>query len=181
MTRKVGRVFAQVGLVVALWALGALALAGDAVADEFFGSSPGPLSASHGALDAKDRCNDCHVGDSKELSNDKCLKCHDHENLASRIAAGKGFHASAAVKGKKCESCHHEHKSRNYDLMGWPSIKGGEKSFDHELTGWQLKGKHAATECKDCHKAKDKQGLKTFMGTDRSCGACHAKEQPHKF
>jgi hypothetical protein len=24
--------------------------------------------------------------------------------------------------------------------MGWSSIKGGSKGFDHELTGWQLKG-----------------------------------------
>ena len=76
MTRRVGRAFALVGLLVVL------ALAGDAVADEFFGSSPGPLTSSHAALDAKDRCNDCHVGDSKELANDKCLKCHDHQDLA---------------------------------------------------------------------------------------------------
>ena len=74
------------------------------------------------------------------------------------------------MKGKKCEACHHEHKGKGYDLMGWSAIKGGEKGFDHELTGWQLKGKHAATECKDCHKVKDKQGLKTYMGTDRLCG-----------
>ncbi len=175
MKRVVGRALALVALVVLF------ALSGKAAADEFFGSSPGPLTSSHGALDAKDHCTDCHVGDSKELANDKCLGCHDHQNLSSRIAAGKGFHSSATVKGKKCESCHHEHKGRSYDVMGWTSVKGGEKSFDHELTGWQLKGKHAATDCKDCHKARDKQGLKTYMGTDRLCGSCHAKDQPHKF
>src|SRR4051794_16137643 len=169
--KRVGHALPLVALVVLF------ALVGDSAADEFFGSSPGPLTASHGALDVKDHCNDCHVGESKELSNDKCLGCHDHQNLGARITAGKGFHASALVKGKKCESCHHEHKARTYDLMGWLAIKGGEKSFDHELTGWQLKGKHATTECKDCHKAKDKQGLKTYMGTDRACGACHAKDQ----
>jgi hypothetical protein len=175
MKRVVGRALALVALVVFFsWS-------GKAVADEFFGSSPGPLTVSHGALDTKDHCTDCHVGDSKELSNDKCLGCHDHDDLKQRITAGKGFHASAMVKGKKCESCHHEHKGKTYDVMGWSSIKGGEKSFDHELTGWQLKGKHAATDCKDCHKLKDKQGLKTYMGTDRLCGSCHAKDQPHKF
>jgi len=175
MKHVVGRAVALVALVVLV------ALSGEAAADEFFGSSPGPLTMSHGALDAKEHCTDCHVGDSKELSNDKCLGCHDHDDLKVRIQAGKGFHASAMVKGKKCESCHHEHKGKTYDIMGWSSIKGGEKAFDHELTGWQLKGKHAATDCKDCHKAKDKQGLKTYMGTDRLCGSCHTKDQPHKF
>ncbi|HEU4733672.1 MAG TPA: cytochrome c3 family protein [Kofleriaceae bacterium] len=175
MKRMVGRALALAALVFLI------GLSRGAVAQEFFGSSPGPLTSSHGALDAKDRCNDCHVNDSKDLSNDKCLGCHDHQNLKARIDAGKGFHASSAVKGKKCESCHHEHKGRGYDIMGWSAIKGGEKAFDHLLTGWKLNGKHAATECKDCHKAKDKQGLKTYMGTDRLCGSCHAKDQPHKF
>src|SRR5262245_12280089 len=128
MTRLVGRALFALG-PVALLVL--LVLRGEATAQEFFGSSPGPLTASHGALDAKDHCNDCHIGESKELSNDKCLGCHDHKDLAERISAGKGFHASTLVKGKKCESCHHEHKSRTYDLMGWGAIKGGEKGFDH--------------------------------------------------
>src|SRR5262245_48336617 len=96
---------------------------GIALADDFFSSSPGPLTSSHAAWDAQDKCNDCHVNDTKEVSNQKCLDCHDHNDLRARINAGKGFHASADVKGKKCESCHHEHKNRSYDLMGWSSVK----------------------------------------------------------
>src|SRR5206468_1057070 len=92
-------------------------------ADDFFASSPGPLTTSHASIDTQDHCNDCHVNNSREVSNDKCLTCHDHNNLQARIAAGKGFHASGTVKGKKCEGCHHEHKGRSYDLMGWSSIK----------------------------------------------------------
>jgi hypothetical protein len=149
---------------------------------DFFSSSPGPLSQSHGALDNADHCTDCHVGNSKDLSNDKCLACHDHQNLGGRISSGKGFHASAKVKGKKCETCHGEHKGRSTDIMGWKSV-GGEKDFDHDLTGWPRKGKHASTECADCHKKRDKQGLRVYMGTDTLCGAsgCHAKDQPHKL
>src|SRR5262249_30649109 len=116
MTRLVGRAFALVGLLVVL------VLAGDAVAHEFFGSSPGPLTQSTRAFDGRDHCNDCQVDDSKERWNDKCLTCHDHQNLSTRIAAGSGFHASPVVKGKKCESCHHEHKGKRYDLMGWASV-----------------------------------------------------------
>ena len=139
------------------------------------------MTASHGSLDDQNHCNDCHVNGSKDLDDQKCLACHDHNNLQNRINAGKGFHASTLVKGKKCETCHIEHKGRGFDVMGWSKIPGGQKKFDHDLTGWKLNGKHATIDCDDCHKAHDKQGLKTFMGTDRLCGACHLKEQPHKF
>src|SRR4051812_14378120 len=151
--------------------------------NDFFSSKPGDLSSSHKDLDAPDRCNDCHVNGSKDLSNDKCLACHDHNNLRDRISSGKGFHASAAVKGKACEKCHLEHKGRNFDLEGWKSIPGGQDQFNHDLTGWPLHGKHATNNCPACHKKKDHQGLVVYMGTDRLCGAvgCHANDQPHKF
>jgi hypothetical protein len=151
-----------------------------ATADDFFSSSPGPLASSHAALDDQDHCNDCHTG-GRDLSNDNCLDCHDHSDLKARIDAGKGFHASSTVRGKKCESCHIDHKGRSYDLMGWKSIKGGMNGFDHDLTGWKLEGKHTAIDCKDCHKDKNSQGLRTFLGEDKLCGSCHKKDQPHGF
>src|ERR1700733_8479392 len=109
---------ALVTLVACAW------FARPARADDFFQSSPGPLSQGHAPFDDQNHCTDCHVGNTKDLSNDKCLGCHDHNNLQQRIAAGKGFHSSSLVKGKKCESCHVEHKARNYDIMGWKTIKG---------------------------------------------------------
>ena len=152
-----------------------------AIADDFFSSKPGDLTSSHGALDDPQHCNDCHVNGTKDVSTQKCLDCHDHNNLKARIAAGKGFHSSTLVKDKQCMTCHIEHKGRSFDIMGWKNIPGGQKTFDHQLTGWRLNGKHATTDCDDCHKNHDKQGLKTYMGTDRLCGTCHLKEQPHKF
>jgi hypothetical protein len=170
-------------VIIALVVLGALAHR--AAADDFFSSSPGPLSQSHAASDNQNQCTDCHVGNTKDLSNDKCLNCHDHTNLRDRIAAGKGFHASAKVKGKECKTCHVEHKGKQFDIMGWKTVTSEKdhSDFDHEQTGWKLNGKHASTKCADCHKVKDKQGLQVFMGTDRLCGSagCHAKDQPHKF
>jgi Cytochrome c7 and related cytochrome c/Class III cytochrome C family len=160
----------------------AFALCGHALADgDFFNTKPGDLSFSHASLDDPARCNDCHVDGTKDLSNDKCLNCHDHNNLRDRINTGKGFHSSAVVKGKKCETCHVEHKGKRYDLRGWQNVAGGEKNFDHANAGWKLNGKHATTDCDGCHKKSDKQGLKVFMGNDRLCGSCHLKESPHKF
>jgi hypothetical protein len=166
-------------------------VAGVAYADDFFSSKPGDLSYSHKELDAPDRCNDCHVNGTKDVDRNKCLNCHDHNNLRDRMKAGKGFHASSLVGDKPCEKCHLEHKDRGYkELLGWKAIAGGMDNFNHDLAGWKLNGKHATTKCADCHKKKDKQGLLVFMGTGRPdgtdrvlCGftGCHANDQPHKF
>ncbi|HEY4055824.1 MAG TPA: cytochrome c3 family protein, partial [Kofleriaceae bacterium] len=118
-----------------------------AYAQDFFSSSPGALTSSHAELDNQQHCSDCHINNTNEISDAKCLGCHDHQDLGARIAAGKGFHASPAVKGKNCKTCHAEHKGKSFDVMGWKSQQGGEKNFNHELTGWKLNGKHAVTEC----------------------------------
>ena len=169
----------------AVWviALAVVVLLVRPAAADFFSSSPGQLSQSHAALDNANQCNDCHVNGTKDLHDRKCLDCHDHNDLKARIASGKGYHASSAVKGKPCKSCHLEHKGRGYDIMGWKSVQGGQKQFNHDLTGWPLNGKHSQTDCEECHKIKNQQGLKTYMGTDKLCGSsgCHNNDQPHKF
>ncbi|HEY5923870.1 MAG TPA: cytochrome c3 family protein [Kofleriaceae bacterium] len=165
-------------VVIALCCMATPAFAGD-----FFASSPGQLAQSHASLDNQQQCNACHVNDSKDLSNDKCLDCHDHNDLRDRIKAGKGFHTSSQVKGKNCWTCHKDHKGRGFNIMGWGAVQGEEKGFDHDTTGWPLNGKHAKTDCAECHKTKNKQGLKIYMGTDKLCGSsgCHNDDQPHKF
>lgn len=146
-------------------------------ADDFLKSSPGELAASHAAIDKQDQCTACHEPDNS-ISAAKCLACHDHQDLKKRIDANEGFHASAKVKGKPCKVCHQEHRGRGFDLMGWAAI-GGPQAFDHKLASWELKGKHAVTDCAKCHKTIDKQGLRTYLHTDRACGSCHTKDQPH--
>ncbi len=147
--------------------------------EDFFESSPGPLSESHAEIDGRDNCNDCHTS-GRGLSNDKCLDCHDHNDLRDKIRAGKGFHSSAEVVGKKCESCHFEHKGRSYDIMGWRSV-GGMDNFDHDLTDWPLNGRHASLDCARCHARTNRQGLRIFLGEADSCGSCHKDDQPHDF
>jgi Cytochrome c7 and related cytochrome c len=149
--------------------------------DNFFTSSPGPLTTEHKDLDDQARCEDCHVNGSKALSNEKCLGCHDHKDLKKRIDAGEGYHSSGAVRGRKCETCHVEHKNRNFDIMGWRTIKGGEKSFNHALTGWPLRDKHSVLECLECHKNKNTGGRRTYLGESRECGTCHQDDDPHEF
>ncbi len=152
----------------------------DAQPKDFFNTSPKPLSKSHAHLDDPAHCNDCHVNNTRVVNSKACLACHDHDDLAKNISAGKGYHASKDVKGKACDTCHKEHQGLPFDIRGWVAV-GGEARFDHKLSGWPLQGKHATTKCLDCHKARNKQGLTTYMNTDRTCGTCHAKESPHQF
>lgn len=140
--------------------------------------SPGPLAAVHASVDDPSGCVSCHVDDTARLDVNKCMACH--RDLAERIAAGKGLHASAVVRGKPCEACHGDHRGRAFDLMGWRSLRGGRDGFDHDLTGWPLDGAHQSQSCSSCHSKKDKQGLAVFMGTERQCGSCHSN-QPHLF
>ncbi|MEM9493880.1 MAG: cytochrome c3 family protein, partial [Myxococcota bacterium] len=155
------RSWASVAVAAAAFALLLLAPSSASGQEDFFRSSPGDLSRSHASLDNQDSCNDCHTG-GRGLSNDKCLDCHEHKDLRARIRAGKGLHASAKVRGRKCESCHLEHKGRNFDIMGWRNLVKGDyrKNFDHDLTGWPLNGKHKSIDCAECHKNKNRQGLR---------------------
>jgi hypothetical protein len=146
-------------------------------ADDFLKSSPGELSASHASLDNPNSCDTCHEPD-RSVSIGKCLGCHEHANLKRRIDANQGFHASANVKGRDCKLCHQEHRGRGFDLMGWKGV-GGMAAFDHAKAGWPLQGKHAQADCARCHTKTNRQGLRKFVGTDRTCGTCHAKENPH--
>ncbi len=154
-----------------------IAVSGSVRADDFLKSSPGELAASHASLDSQDQCTTCHEPDNS-ISANKCLACHEHQDLKARIDKREGFHVSAKVKGTPCKLCHQDHRGRKFDLMGWGAI-GGAKAFDHKLAGWELGGKHATVKCEGCHKTSNKQGLRTYLNTDRTCGSCHGKDQPH--
>lgn len=149
--------------------------------NDFFTSTPGPLAKEHASLDNQNGCNDCHVDGTKAVDSNKCLDCHDHQDLRARIRAGKGYHASSKVRGKACATCHVDHEGRNFDIMGWRTVKGGMKGFDHKLTGWPLRDKHAVLECEECHENTNSAGRRTFLGEDKVCGSCHKRDQPHGF
>ncbi|AFK05673.1 cytochrome c family protein (plasmid) [Emticicia oligotrophica DSM 17448] len=140
--------------------------------------SPGKLSKAHAKLEGISNCTQCHsIGD--KVSNQKCLACHKELNV--RVAANKGFHVSAAIKGKECIVCHSEHHELNFDM-----IRFDKKTFNHKQTGFELKGAHKTkiVNCNECHKSENivvaslKSKPKTFLGLDTKCLSCH--EDYHK-
>ncbi len=134
--------------------------------------SPGKLSNPHKQLEGISNCTQCHdLGD--QISEAKCLNCHI--KLKSRISSNKGFHASEEVKQKNCISCHSEHHGLKFEM-----IRFDKKQFNHNSTGYELKGKHKTIDCRNCHKPdfiqdpEIKKNQTTFLGLDPKCLTCHA-------
>ena len=92
------------------------------------------LTGSHKAT----RCSDCHgvtgkqVFKFKSFENKFCIDCHNNIHT--------GQFKTAAPVTTNCTQCHTTEKFS--DL----------KSFNHNLTGYKLEGKHTDVKCVDCHK-----------------------------
>jgi hypothetical protein len=113
----------------------------------------------------------------------KCLECHTE--IASRIAAHKGLHATYNIppgSSQECARCHSDHNGEDFPLIKWDT-----KAFDHKQTGYVLEGKHAGLACNRCHSAdkvssserttiKVKDLNKTFLGIPQACVPCHQDE-----
>ena len=146
--------------------------------------SPGPLSRAHQSLDGTAQCSTCHKFGGGEAAF-KCLDCHGE--IASRINARRGAHASfmkQAGSSQDCARCHSEHNGREFPLIKWDPAK-----FDHRQAGYLLEGKHAGPSCEKCHTAqhispaersaiKTKDFSRTFLGLSPNCITCH--EDAHK-
>lgn len=133
--------------------------------------APGPLSAAHAGRPGIGDCAACHVA-AGEIAPAKCLSCHDE--MASRIAEGRGYHRD---KPDGCGTCHVEHQGPNEDLV--PLDPG---DFDHEETGFILEGGHARVrECAPCHAgavAFRRAVGRSYLLRDARCSACHFSPHP---
>jgi hypothetical protein len=145
--------------------------------------SPGPLSRPHQALNGSTNCATCHkFGGQAAL---KCLDCH--AEVATRLNARKGLHATyniAPGSSQECARCHSEHNGEDFPLIKWDI-----KTFDHKQTGYILQGKHAGVSCERCHTPsrispqerstiKIKDLNRTYLGLTTGCATCH--QDPHK-
>jgi len=95
-------------------------------------------------------CTVCHTAHlyRVKLSPD-CYACHEKDDKHKETL------------GKDCGSCHGE---RNWKESA---------KFNHDATSFPLLGKHAKTECKDCHKSA------MFKEAPQDCYSCHKKDDRH--
>ncbi|MDZ4081963.1 MAG: cytochrome c3 family protein, partial [Bdellovibrionales bacterium] len=120
---------------------------------------------------AEMKCLDCHGGGKEkkrvvykwpQLKTSQCLSCHEDQH--------KGNFSKKFQNGR-CTDCHTENE--------WKI-----PSFNHKITGYPLRGKHAELNCTECHKqtpavAAKKPGFHKFTGLSKNCLSCHDDE--HRF
>ncbi len=147
-----------------------------ATADARAQLAPGPLSRPHAELEGVRNCTKCHALGTREVTAN-CLACH--REIAAMRGGEPGYHRDDACA--TCADCHVEHQGRDYQLITWPR---GEDGFDHATTGFALTGRHATTDCRQCHRASHvrnpgplraagKDLDRTWLGLDPACTACH--------
>lgn len=109
-----------------------------------------------------------------------CDKCHKEQTPGNEsrtaILGTKAFadctpcHASphgAKFGTQTCTSCHVP--------SAWSDVR--EQQFNHELTNFRLRGKHAFVKCQQCHKVNAK-GVRILKLPHDKCTDCH--EDHHK-
>ncbi|MCK5440454.1 MAG: hypothetical protein KAJ23_01055, partial [Maribacter sp.] len=133
--------------------------------------SPGDLTNAHAELEGMSNCVLCHdLGD--KVSDKKCLECHTE--IQSLINKKQGYHADSDIINKDCFECHSDHHGRKFDM-----VRFDQDAFDHNLTGYELEGKHEIIDCRECHVSENiadaeiKKRKNTFLGLDETCLSCH--------
>jgi hypothetical protein len=128
---------------------------------------PGRVIQGH--LKYEEECEKCHDVADRGKQTPLCLDCHKDVNRD--IREEKGYHGRhARIKDQKCRDCHTEHKGREADV-----VKLDKLTFDHRLTDYPLKGRHAAALCEGCHRPEKK-----FREAVHECHTCHKDDNPHK-
>ncbi len=96
-------------------------------------------------------CTDCHT-QAGNFSTFSCTDCHEHNKSETdqhhREINGYTYNSLA------CFACHPLGKS--------------EGAFNHNATGFPLKGSHLQADCLDCH-------TNGYAGTSPLCASCHTK------
>lgn len=145
--------------------------------------SPGRLAAAHEELEGLRNCTSCHQLGTSGISAERCLGCHTE--VAARVRAGSGYHASVPVDS--CADCHQDHLGTDFGL-----VRFAEDSFDHADMEYPLELSHAALDCRSCHepghvrdplvvsrKVAPGALARTFLGLPTECAGCHREEDPH--
>lgn len=145
-------------------------------------TSPGPISAVHGAvsdLESGQTCSACHGGWFSDMT-DSCLECH--APIAEQLDAKRGLHGRLEpTLAATCGTCHGEHHGADFALVNDATFrKAGATSragFDHALVGWQMDGAHLGLSCVECHEHADDvvlaEGTRRFLGNAQDCVSCH--------
>ena len=162
MTSWTGTLARLTRLVLVLLALAWVALAQAQSLESVL--SPGKVIEGHAKVE--DDCKACHVRFDRAAQDRLCMDCH--KDVGQDMRAKAGFHGR--LKPQACNECHTDHKGRGAKI-----VVLDKQRFDHALTDYPLRGKHAKTECDKCH-----EPAKKWRAAPSDCNACHRKDDVHK-
>jgi hypothetical protein len=128
--------------------------------------APGKLAQAHAKVE--DDCKQCHVRFDRKAQSGLCMACH--KEVGADVRGNTGFHGKVKPQGQVCSACHTDHKGRDALIVQFDT-----KKFDHGLTDFPLRAKHADLECGKCHTAGKKH-----RDTPTACSTCHRKDDVHK-
>jgi hypothetical protein len=107
----------------------------------------------------------------------ECAKCH----TALRADSTHGIKTFLIADYAECNTCHKSPHSEKISKQtcrschtedGWNVAT--KKTFNHDLTGYRLAGKHAAITCEKCHRREAGATFSsTFLLKHRGCNDCH--------
>ena len=105
------------------------------------------LIGAHGEAE----CTACHIEPIFDVKLERdCLACHEDDD------------AHEGTQGTQCLDCHSE--------ASWKD----DVFFDHDLTRFPLLGKHAETDCGECHASH------VFRDAPEDCVGCHRENDSHQ-
>jgi hypothetical protein len=115
-----------------------------------------------------------------------CIECH---KMTTRN--GKEFQEFTDIPFADCKSCHQDPHNNNLPGQCFQchtetsfSTFTGRGNFNHNLTGFNLKGSHAKIDCFSCH-AKSSNPVAVFQDKkptkENNCIACHADQHEGKY
>jgi hypothetical protein len=125
---------------------------------------PGEVVQGHAKWE--EECSKCHVRFDRAAQDKLCMDCH--KEVGQDMRERTGYHGR--LKTQQCRSCHTDHKGRAAQI-----VELDKQRFDHTLTDYLLRGKHAKVECAKCHEPKKK-----YWQAASDCNACHRKDDVHK-
>jgi hypothetical protein len=148
-------------LVLALLALGSAGAWAQGIESVL---RPGDVIAGHAKWE--EECAKCHVRFDRAAQDRLCIDCH--KEVGQDMRERTGYHGR--LEPKPCRTCHTDHKGRGARI-----VQLDRQRFDHALTDYVLRGRHARVECDKCHEPSRK-----FRQAPRECHACHRKDDVHK-
>lgn len=126
--------------------------------------APGALIKGHAKVEAD--CDACHVRFDRAGQDALCVKCH--KDVGADLQEKRGWHGRQKSPAA-CRTCHTDHRGRDAKVAEFDT-----RRFDHKVTDWDLRQRHAELDCARCHSPG-----RRWREASTECSVCHRADDKH--